>query len=263
MRSKSLATSDQFLSMLSLAPAAGRAHHVAPRQAVEAVARGQVADVHLVTLGRIVRRRCTSCSRRRGSRCRGPASGELVVPLPLTRAAAARAATRANLAHGRLGPLDALPAQFPVGVQPVGIADHDDEAVLARAHSLRRGDAGQVLGLGQLDLDLLQAMHRRGLRSFLAAAVAIAVAVVLLCRPAAPFTRALTNWSFRIMCQPATFFLRAMAARSLTVRVLSFAAVVTDRTSGLRLFAAILGRGRKHLGLRGINVSRSVIPIRW
>ena len=51
------------------------------------------------------------------------------------------------LAEGGLGPLDGLAGQFPVGVQPVGIADHDDDAVLAVAGRQVLGHlGGQVLG---------------------------------------------------------------------------------------------------------------------
>src|SRR5262249_46641495 len=38
-----------------------------------------------------------------------------------------------SLGEGGLGPLDGQPGQFPVGVQPVRVADHDDNAVLAVA----------------------------------------------------------------------------------------------------------------------------------
>src|SRR5262249_58972364 len=43
------------------------------------------------------------------------------------------------LPQGGLGPLDGLAGQLPVGVQPVRVADHDDDAVAAVA-------GGQVLG---------------------------------------------------------------------------------------------------------------------
>jgi hypothetical protein len=46
-------------------------------------------------------------------------------------------------------------------------------------------------------------------------------------------TKALINSSFRIECHPGTRFRRAIAAKSLTVRVFSLAAVITGRTSGL------------------------------
>ena len=58
------------------------------------------------------------------------------------------------LAEGGLGPLDGLAGQLPVGVQPVGIADHDDDAVLAVAGRQVLGHlGGQVLG-GHADVVL-------------------------------------------------------------------------------------------------------------
>src|SRR5262249_43134732 len=51
------------------------------------------------------------------------------------------------LAQGRLRPLDGLTGQFPVGVPPVGVADHGDDAVLAVAGRQVAGDlGGQVPG---------------------------------------------------------------------------------------------------------------------
>ena len=60
------------------------------------------------------------------------------------------------LAHGRLGTLDAPGGQFPVGVQPVGIADHDDEPVGRGGLVFGGGLVGEVFGLGQLGLDLFE-----------------------------------------------------------------------------------------------------------
>ena len=70
------------------------------------------------------------------------------------------------LAEGGLGPLDGLAGQFPVGVQPVRIADHDDDAVLAVAGRQVLGHlGGQVRGrdadVELAALDLLFAGGRR------------------------------------------------------------------------------------------------------
>ena len=51
------------------------------------------------------------------------------------------------LAEGGLGPLDGVARQFPVAVQPVRVADHDDDAVLAVAGRQVLGHlGGKVLG---------------------------------------------------------------------------------------------------------------------
>ena len=49
---------------------------------------------------------------------------------------------------------EALAAEFPVGVKPVRIADHDHQTILD--HFLATGDRSerQILGLGQLFLNL-------------------------------------------------------------------------------------------------------------
>ena len=94
------------------------------------------------------------------------------------------------LAHRRLGPLDAPPAQFPIGVQPVRVADHDHQPVarvpVAVGHRLER----QVFGGGQAGLDLLDAAFDAGVADLgsrlcgrlavLGGAVALAVAIALM-----------------------------------------------------------------------------------
>ncbi len=66
------------------------------------------------------------------------------------------------LAEGGLGPLDGVPGQFPVAVQPVGVAHHDDDAVLAVAGRQVFGHlGGQVLGRhADVELAALDALLR-------------------------------------------------------------------------------------------------------
>ena len=123
------------------------------------------------------------------------------------------------LPQGHLRPFDALPAQFPVGVQPVGIADHDDQAVLGLPLVVGDAPERQVLGLGQLGLDLLQTSwgSASGCRRLLTPlAVGPAHLGSVYCR-----SKALTNSSFFMECQPGTFFFLAIEAKSRTVRLLS------------------------------------------
>ena len=139
--------------------AARRAHDVAPRQAEEPAAGRQIADVQLIALGRIVDvdvpvvHAAVDFDVADGLPGRG---GRAVAehlaqpqhrprPVPI-------------LPQSDLRPLDALAAEFPVGVQPVGIADHDHQAILDVPTALDQRPEGQVFGLGELALDLFQAL---------------------------------------------------------------------------------------------------------
>ena len=144
-----------------------RADDVAPREAIKAVAGGQVADLDLVALRRVLDVDVPvvhaavdfDVANQLAGGGRGAVAADLVEPedgmgfVPM-------------LAHGRPGPVDPPPAEFPIGVQPVGIADHDDQPVLAVAVCLVEAVGGQVLGLGQLGLDLVQLARSLGLRCF-------------------------------------------------------------------------------------------------
>src|SRR5262249_13282241 len=58
------------------------------------------------------------------------------------------------LTQGGLGPLDGLVRQLPVTVQPVRVADHADDAVLAVAGRQVAGDAAGQLAGGGADVEL-------------------------------------------------------------------------------------------------------------
>ncbi len=147
------------------------------------------------------------------------------------------------LAQGDLRPLDALPAEFPIGVQPVGIADHDDQAVLGMksfpsANAVER----QVFGLGELCLDLLQARDAREWE---------ADGLLWPC----PFGEAFSGLGaaapgreptrpFFMECQPGTFFRLAIDAKSLTVRLFRSAAVITTLISASADLAGAIGASR-------------------
>ena len=131
------------------------------------------------------------------------------------------------LAEGGLGPLDGLAGQFPVGVQPVGIADHDDDAVLAVAGGQVLGHlGGQVLG-GHADVVLAASRpvpRRRRCRRCCGRRRSEA-AIWRLCRRVLSWRlgrpsssrRASIRSSLRMSCQPAMPFFRAMSARTFLV----------------------------------------------
>ena len=132
-----------------------RGHHVGAGQDVELAAAGQVADVHPIRAGRI---------------------GDVDVPVVaaavdlhvandgLGRAGRFVAADIEQaedgpggvpfLSQGGLGPLHGLAGQLPVGVQPVGVADHDDHAILAVAGRKVLGDLGRQVAGGHANVVL-------------------------------------------------------------------------------------------------------------
>ena len=158
MRSKSLATSAQFRSKESPAVAGGVLTTLLRARQKNLPLRREVADVELIAFRGVVHvdvpvvhpavnlhvsdRLPGGGGRAVAEDLVQPQHGPRPVPI---------------LSQGHLRPFDALPAEFPVGVQPVGIADHDDQAVLGLNVPVGDASERQVLGLGQLSLDLFQA----------------------------------------------------------------------------------------------------------
>ena len=149
--------------------------HVAAGQAIKFAAGGLVADVHLIGFGRVldvdvpgVHAAMDVDLTHHAASARGGAVGrDLVYPQY-------RPAPVPMLAHGHLGPFDAGPVKFPVGMQPVGVADHYHQPIADRAATIEVTAERQVFELRQPLLDLPQPVADAG--GFrLAGGVAIAV----------------------------------------------------------------------------------------
>src|SRR5205807_9596914 len=129
--------------------------HVGAGQDVEAAAAGQVADVHPEGARRVVDVDVPVVA---AAVDVDVADGLLGRAGRLVPAHVEQAQDRLGgvplLAQRRLGPLDGVARQLPVAVQPVGVAHHHDDAVLAVAGREVLGDLrGQVAG-GHADVVL-------------------------------------------------------------------------------------------------------------
>ena len=140
-----------------------RAHAVASGQGEELPVAGKIADVQLVTLGGVtyvyvpivhaaVNLDITDgplgrVGRAVANNLRHPQDRLGAVPV---------------LPHGGPGTIDGSAAQFPVCVQPEGIADHYHQPVLGTTIAVVLGSKGQILGFGQLGADPFKTSFNSG-----------------------------------------------------------------------------------------------------